>query len=258
MEKLYDKNVIKKVQCRILEMATATRDILESNNIPYFITYGTLLGAVKYKGFVPWDDDFDFYLFSDSYDDALCVLRKELPSNYFVEYFDTEPLYFHSWAHVKDLKSKRVNVAFPRDQVYAHHGITIDLYRTVKINENEEKMHRAQEHLEYLDRLEKFNLMDISEITKRRKKLFQIVEEENRAIVNRNEQQRQIFAFNKGYNDWLYIEELFPLKRYEFERNLFWGPNNAHALLSRCYGDYSQLPPMEARKPHSKDYVFFD
>ena len=46
---MYTQEDVKKVQARLIEMAKAIRDILETHNIPYFITYGTLLGAVRHK-----------------------------------------------------------------------------------------------------------------------------------------------------------------------------------------------------------------
>ena len=76
MENSFD---IKRVQNRLLEMAKATAAILEKNNIPYQIAFGTLLGAVRHGGFIPWDDDFDFLLFDDSYDKATEALARELP-----------------------------------------------------------------------------------------------------------------------------------------------------------------------------------
>ena len=80
---------IKRVQNRLLEMGKVIADILERNNIPYMITFGTLLGAVRHGGFIPWDDDFDMFLFEDSYEKAMEVLSKELPMDMFLENKDT-------------------------------------------------------------------------------------------------------------------------------------------------------------------------
>ena len=138
---MYNQEVIRKVQLRLLRMATIIRDILESNGIKYFITYGTLLGAVRHKGFVPWDDDFDFYLFDDEYDNAMKVLRDNLPNDLFLENWDSEPLYYHDWAHVKDINTIADYELFPGDGSYKHKGVNIDLYRTKKIFEVEEQVY---------------------------------------------------------------------------------------------------------------------
>ena len=79
---MYSLEDIRRVQLRLLEMAVAIRDVLENHDVPHMITYGTLLGAVRHKGFIPWDDDFDFYIISEEYDDVIEYLRKELPANY--------------------------------------------------------------------------------------------------------------------------------------------------------------------------------
>ncbi|MCR5178428.1 MAG: LicD family protein [Lachnospiraceae bacterium] len=65
-----------------LKMISAIDEILTDHGIRWFADYGTLLGAVRHRGFIPWDDDFDISLFREDYDRALTILEAELPANY--------------------------------------------------------------------------------------------------------------------------------------------------------------------------------
>ena len=123
---------IKEIQAHLLKMAIAVKNILEESGIPYFITYGTLLGAVRHQGFIPWDDDFDFYLLEDSYDYAIKILKERLPAKYFVEDEESEPLYFHGWAHVKDCSTEVDFTLYPQDGLYNCKGLSIEslLYKS--------------------------------------------------------------------------------------------------------------------------------
>lgn len=253
---MYTQKDIRAVQLRLLTMGKSICSILENNGIPYFITYGTLLGAVRHQGFIPWDDDFDLYLFSDSYENAISTLRKELPKNYFVEDKKTEPLYFHAWTHVKDLNSVVHCDLFPQDNAYTHHGISVDLYKATKMPENKERLFRLTEHLDYLNRKHDVHLID--EDSYRQKTMLlqkEIVQEKDR-LHTENGLLRELYTFPSIYDDRLYPEELLPLKRYRFEDTEFYGPCNAEIFLSRCYGDYMSLPPIEKRRPHYSEVTF--
>ena len=250
---MYSQEDVKKVQARLLKMALVIRDILEKHQIPYFITYGTLLGAVRHKGFIPWDDDFDLYLFDDSYDNAMIVLKRELPNDMFLEYWDSEPKYFHSWAHVKDINSRTDCEMYPHDGFYAHQGISIDLYRIKKIPFSEVDNYRIDENIKYLERRRENDLIKADVCAQKKQLLF-----DKKEHITRTDDNHLVFATVLPVLKTIEINDILPLKVYLFEGYNFYGPNNADSFLTQRYGDYMTLPPKEDQKPHYSKVCFID
>lgn len=238
---------IQEIQKKLLEMAKVIHDILSKNDIPYMITYGTLLGAIRHKGFIPWDDDFDIYLFGDSYQKAIEILRKELPDDLFLEDAISEPLYFHAWPHVKDKNTYTKCDQFPQDNIYSHNGLSIDLYITYEMKDKEIDLFRLRENLKYQERKYRDKLLTTAEYENICNVLKVKIEEE---ILN-----PKVTSSKNAYgmllsNRAMYPNEIFPLKKYKFEDTEFYGPNDYDTLLKRFYGDYMKLPKKENRKPH--------
>lgn len=254
---MYTSEDIRRVQLRLLEMAISIREVLEKHDVPHMITYGTLLGAVRHKGFIPWDDDFDFYIISEKYDDVIEYLREELPADIFVEDSKSEPLYFHGWAHAKDVGTEAECDLFPQDNLYAHHGVCVDLYRAFRIKKSDDKVNRLKAHLEYLQRKLAKGFLNEEEFEKRKTPLEMELkcETDRLSSVNLNEDDDMI-GFISVFDDSMLAEDVFPLRKYDFEGTYFWGPNNADVLLKCCYGDYMQFPPEEKRRPHYSTVVF--
>lgn len=73
---------IEEVHDVLLNIAKAFISICDNNNIPYYMGYGTLLGAIRHKGFIPWDDDMDFCVPRPYYQELISHLEKELPYPY--------------------------------------------------------------------------------------------------------------------------------------------------------------------------------
>lgn len=251
---MYTQEDVKKVQACLLKMAKQVRGIFEKHTIPYFISYGTLLGAVRHKGFIPWDDDFDLYLFEENYAEALRVLRAELSKDCFVEDESSEPKYFHGWAHVKDIYSKTECSLFPQDNAYFHNGVSLDMYKVVRVKKNEAKLYFAKQHLAYLERRMKSGTLDKVDFLQRGSILKEsIVQEEKQSIDAPDSPEVYTLLPSK---ELFVFEELFPLKKYPFEDTEFFGPANADIMLKRFYGDYMTLPPIEKRKPHYSEVQF--
>ena len=76
------EGLLRKVQLADAELLRIVTDILSKHNLSYWLDYGTLLGAVRHKGFIPWDDDLDIAMPREDYNIALEVLPKELSKIY--------------------------------------------------------------------------------------------------------------------------------------------------------------------------------
>lgn len=245
------------VQKRLLEMAVTITRILERNQIPYTITYGTLLGSIRHKGFIPWDDDFDLYLLDETYDKAIDILRRDLPKSLFLEDESSEPAYFHGWAHVKDLNSYATCEAFPRDGSYSHHGLSVDLYKAVRMPFKNLAQFQIDENLKYLERLHTKGYIKKAEYEEEKLKVIDSLGLKQKKFQNHSlPEDTDIFAFMSLDGDYMTLEELFPLKTYLFENIEFLGMDNPDAFLQRCYGNYMQLPPEDQRHPHYSTVKF--
>ena len=77
-----DNNTLRKVQLAQLEIAKEIKRVCDENDIKYFLDAGTLLGTVRHKGFIPWDDDMDIGMLRKEYDklrkNCTRKIRKEL------------------------------------------------------------------------------------------------------------------------------------------------------------------------------------
>ena len=119
--------MLKRLQSIEFEMAVAIRDIFERNDVRYVIEYGSLLGAVRHGGFIPWDDDFDYVVFEEDYDKATQALRRELPSKFILQDKESDPNYFYSFSKVRHLNSLAIEEGFTDNLKYK--GISIDLFK---------------------------------------------------------------------------------------------------------------------------------
>ena len=99
-----EKDYKRKLQLKILDIVKDIDDVCKKNNIEYYILYGSALGAIRHKGFIPWDDDFDIGMTYDNYVKFLEVCEQQLDKNkYYVQTPDKEEDYYLSFSKIRDI-----------------------------------------------------------------------------------------------------------------------------------------------------------
>ena len=120
-------SVLRRQQHRMLEILLEVDRICKKHNIRYWLSSGTLIGAVRHKGFIPWDDDLDIEMLLPDYERLMRVLPDELPSTMALQSQDTDPNYFFFYAKVRDRRS-HLEEGNRYDRVGKEQGIYIDIF----------------------------------------------------------------------------------------------------------------------------------
>ena len=85
--KNYNQDILDKLHKVELEILDDFVKICNKNNLTYFLTGGTMLGAVRHNGFIPWDDDIDIGMPRKDYDEFIKIAPKELGNKYYLDCF---------------------------------------------------------------------------------------------------------------------------------------------------------------------------
>lgn len=119
---------VKKIQLEILAYIDS---FCKKNNISYFINYGTLLGAVRHKGFIPWDDDIDISMDRKYYNMFIEKFNQD-SSKYKILSLDTDKAYFNNFIKVVDTTTKIVD---NRNYKTFSCGVFVDIFPMDKFND---------------------------------------------------------------------------------------------------------------------------
>lgn len=117
---------LKEMQDIQLKTALEVKRICEKYNISYFLVGGTLLGAVRHEGFIPWDDDLDIGMLRKDYERFIEVAPMELSSKYFLQTWFTDKSFGLPFAKIRVNETKFIEQNSAN--VRCHNGIFIDIF----------------------------------------------------------------------------------------------------------------------------------
>ncbi len=259
--KLLSKTEIKQHQ---LEMLDFIDDICKKNNINYFLSYGTMLGAVRHKGMIPWDDDIDISLYREEYNKLISTINKLNHKKYKILDFNNSTWYFHNFAALIDTSTLiKDNVKHKKQDTSIFIDIfPIDTFDDLSIVDKTYK-HVALRQLCYLKR---------SRATHGDSKIKDFIRvlcwyglrlfnpryfyKKIDALVSnaRNKNGKYEAAIGVGKDK---LKEVFPagtlkeIIHVEFEGRLLPIPKNYDLFLSQFYGDYMTPPSKEIQEWYS-------
>ena len=112
---------LRKMQLKMLEMLEFLDYICQKYSIPYWLGAGTLLGAVRHGGFIPWDDDLDIEMQKHDYKKLLKVLKTEMSDKYILQVHQSDRNYIFPIAKFRD-KNSHISELHNADKNYKYHN----------------------------------------------------------------------------------------------------------------------------------------
>ena len=109
-----------------LDILKSVIDICDELNLKYYLVCGSALGAVKYNGFIPWDDDIDIGLPREDYEIFIQKAQAMLPEYYFLQNYNTDKNFPLFMTKIRDSRTTFVEMQF--QNIDMHHGVYIDVF----------------------------------------------------------------------------------------------------------------------------------
>lgn len=268
------KNKIRMLQMEELNILKDIKYICEKENIRYFMIGGTLLGAIRHNGFIPWDDDIDIAMPRNDYEKFLSIAYKYFSDNIKIQNFKTDDKYRYYITRIineKILVKEKRFIGKDTPQAYA----AVDIFPIDGSPNNSflRKIHyirvmvrRFLISLCYRDSID--NERKRSKIEKAILNILIKIPFEKIFDVNRIKENLDKLLKKYNMEGSLYsgtimgayrVKEMVSTKMfgdpilYRFEDDYFYGPKLAHNYLEHMYGDYMKLPPVEQQKTHYVD-----
>lgn len=277
-EEIRDKTLISKKTKAIWNIETDLvikfLDVCKKYNLKTFAFAGTLLGAVRHKGFIPWDDDVDFAMLRPDYDKLLTVAEKEFSSPYFFQTCMNDREFFFGYARLRN--SETTGLITTNVSSNYNNGIYIDIFVLDGLTTNERALNR-----QLLRRNVVFSFAYHYNCSLLRdKNIFQKtyhflvrfiarikpyeywVEKYNEILQTYNDDATRFATMTDTKKEikkyCVETEDLEEIVDMQFETIMIPAPKRYHRMLQNMYGDYMVPPPKEQRGKWHDGILIFD
>ena len=251
-----DESILRKAQLRMLDMLLYIDKICKEQNIKYSLDSGNVLGAVRHKGFIPWDDDVDIILERKEYKRLCDYLLKNPHPQYKLQTPHTDKWYINHWNVLRDTKSVYIQDSYIHN-LRKYRGLQIDIFPI----ENRTNYWGLRFINALHARNEKYLLGKINWFSKLLFNInyYFIIPLVRVICIPFSKKNKYSYGYGLPWIDKRWnVEDLFPYKNIVFEGYNFCGPSNPDKYLKEQYGNYMDLPSSEYRNHHKTIIHIFD
>ncbi len=271
----YDETTLKKLQQMELGILKDFIAVCEQYHLTYFAIGGTAIGAVRHKGFIPWDDDIDVGLPRKDYEKLLEIFRENYSNKYRIANAEYMPDYPLMTSRIMLKGTKFVDESLK--DLKSELGIFLDIFAYDNVADDDKKMRIQARGTWIWNKILILRLLAKPTISIEGGGYIQkligglcmlihtvlvichispqwIYKNAKRQACQYNHIETKRMAYlhdTSPYTNMIYIEDSFPLIELEFEGIKVKFQKDLDAYLTCLYGDYMQLPPVEKRRPHA-------
>lgn len=240
-----DGSNLRQYQLHLVEMLREFDSICKSLGVRYWISWGTLLGAVRHGGFIPWDDDVDVKMPIDDYNRL--IKNYHSSKRFIIQTHKNDKLYHIPFAKFRD-KEVVINQTDGMDREFKYRGVFIDIFPMEYVN------HKAAVFCFNLFRIpNRIARSSIARIFRvplvwLTKEVAFFVRNSCRFLTGKNILHANEYAMCYGFEGFKwgeYEKYIFPLSTIKFEGFEFMAPGNVDAYLTNLFGDYNSLPDLD-------------
>lgn len=251
-------NELRKVQEVELEILEVVHKVCVENNLKYSLAYGTLIGAIRHQGFIPWDDDIDICMPREDYEKFLEIWPKYKFEDYILQNIETDEDFTQNFTKIR--KNHTTFLQLKEEQYKYHKGFFIDIFPGDRVTDS--KLKRQFQFFNMAVNLlysRKFKSGSSSRIIsmvenilflfpKSFQKKYRKVSEKIVKKYNFNAELQYVFASTINDARIYYPKDIFEnLILADFEGKRFSIFKDYDTCLRIQYGDYMQLPPENER-----------
>lgn len=258
---------MKRIWAVLMDMYLAFAEVCEKHGLKYFVLGGTMLGAARHNGFIPWDDDLDVGMLREDYERFLKIAPDEFSDPLFFQTPYTDPEYFVSWAKIRNSKTTGISKATCHRKF--NQGLFLDIFPMDYCNPDT-ALEDTKVIYECAKRCGAYMRRGSEFLTERQRNDEILYQTDN--PLNEWEKIQKI-ASNPQYKGSDYVcnavftadnleMRIRPAKCYldvvdhKFENIVVKMPVGYDELLTVQYGDYLKFPPVESRGIRHTDIIF--